>query len=124
VSRRGIVRIALLAVLLSAIFFVYVNYLKTYPLGNNDKLQYIGQVHGGFFPPFSMPYTDYYYGTDEPASALEEFFTHAEYIDTPYDKGVDKIGSNSLLYILGIRSRVWSSVFRTLRIRIYSVLEI
>jgi|GEM_PF-5078622 len=60
--------------------FVYQNYLKTYPLGDDDKLQYVGQVHDGFFPPFSKPYTTYYYATNLTVEELVEYFSRKGYL--------------------------------------------
>ena len=54
--------------------FVYQNYLKTYPLGDNDKLQYIGKVDYGCWLCDSQPSSTYYYATDMTPEEIAGYF--------------------------------------------------
>jgi hypothetical protein len=103
-NKRNSIIIAILSCVIAALImgFLIINATtpKTYPLGDQDKLEYIGEVtYGCWVICDSNPGGDYYYATDLTLDQISTaLFSHASLLEPPHISSVSIADSDVTKY--------------------------
>ena len=81
-TARNIVVAVLILICIGISYFAYQAF-KARPLGDSNKLQYIGKVDYGCWVCDSMPASDYYYATDMTVDEMIGYFKKATIEESP-----------------------------------------